>query len=54
MVRRDKIGLAVLLSLFAAFVIILVSTIRPASKGNKDVSDSYFVKQRIINLQKGK
>ncbi len=51
MTTRDKIGLAILIGLFAAFCIILALTIEPRG-GSHAPEDSIFVRQRMINLNK--
>jgi len=50
MTRREKIGLAVLVALFGLLGIMLLK-----SQGGTEhaAKDSYFVRQRIINLEKG-
>ena len=53
MTKRDKVGLLVLSLLFAFFVAVLVWTVRPAGSGSGDAAGSFFVQQRVRNLQKG-
>lgn len=53
MTKRDKIGLVLLSLLFAFFVAMLVWMVRPVGSGSGDPSESFFVQQRIRNLQKG-
>ncbi len=52
MTTNEKIGLGVLVSLFVVFCAVLVWTFQPAGGEAKDVEDSIFVQQRVINLQK--
>jgi len=50
--RRDKIGLVVLVLLLACFVAVLVWMFRGPRRPTHDYSESIFVKQRIVNLNK--
>lgn len=52
MVRRDKVGLGVLVLLFVFFIGVLVWTLKGTSKPSHDFSESIFTKQRIVNLKK--
>jgi len=49
---NEKIGLGVLVSLFVVFCAVLVWTFQPVGGEAKDVEESIFVQQRVINLQK--
>jgi hypothetical protein len=53
MTVRDKIGVGVLIGLFVLFGLILWWTVRPGEGPAHSPEDSIFVKQRMINLQKG-
>lgn len=54
MTTRDKIGAAILVALFVLLMGILIATFRrPYGPAHKP-EESIFIKQRIINLQKGK
>ena len=53
MKRREKIGLAVIIGLFAILILVVAWGFRPDSKTTHSPEDSIFVRQRIINLQKG-
>ena len=51
--RQEKLGLVGLIVLFVLFAVALVLTVRPV--GNKEggtAEDSFFVQQRIQNIQK--
>ena len=52
MTQRDKIGLGVLAALFILLAAILVWVLRGTRRPGQDPSESVFVKQRIINLNK--
>ena len=54
MTRRDKIGLGVLIAVLGALMGSLVWSLWNAGKPAHDPSQSIVVKQRLINLQKGK
>ncbi len=53
MTKRDKVGLAVLTLLFVLFAALLAWTVRPVGSGSGDPAESFFVQQRIRNLEKG-
>ena len=53
MTRREKIGLAVIIGLFAALILVVAWGFSPGSKTTHAPEDSIFMRQRIINLQKG-
>jgi len=53
MVRRDKIGITVLIGIAVLLLFALVWTLR-GGEANYDWETNLFVKQRVINLQKGK
>jgi hypothetical protein len=50
--RRDKIGLTILVALFAFLMGALIWTLRNAWKPTHDFSDSVIVKQRMEYLKK--
>jgi len=52
MTQRDKIGLGVLVVLFVLFAASLVWVLRATRGPAHDPSESVFVKQRVINLNK--
>lgn len=57
MTRRDMIGTIVLIALFVVLTVIVVLTTKPKGDPTKDPvepEDSFFVQQRIRNLQKSK
>jgi hypothetical protein len=53
MTRRDKIGIAGLIALFVTFTAALVWTAQPRVESH-DPSESFFVQQRIRNLEKSR
>lgn len=52
MTRQEKIGLGILILLFAVFVGILAVTVKPFDSGERDFETNIFVEQRMKNLQK--
>jgi hypothetical protein len=52
MTARDKWGVAILISLFALLILVLVWTVKPTGPSSHSPGESPIVKQRIINLQK--
>jgi len=52
MTQRDKIGLGVFVALFILLAALLVWVLRGTSRPGHDPSESVFVKQRILNLNK--
>ena len=50
--RRERIGLGVLIGLLAFLIGPLVWTLWGSWRPTHDFSESFFVKQRIINLKK--
>ena len=52
MTQREKIGLGVLVALFVLLASLLVWVLRGTGRPGHDPSESVFVKQRIINLNK--
>ena len=57
MTRRDMIGTIVLIALFVVLTVIVIFTTKPKGDATKDPvepEDSFFVQQRIRNLQKSK
>ncbi len=51
--RRDKIGIVALAALMLCLMGILIWTFARPSGSIHEPKDSIFVRQRIINLQKG-
>jgi hypothetical protein len=51
MTTRDKIGLGILIGLFAILSVILALTTKPWGGSHKP-EDSIFIQQRMINLKK--
>ena len=51
MTRKDKIGVVILIGLFIIFGIALALTTKPFGESH-DPQDSFFVQQRIRNLEK--
>jgi hypothetical protein len=54
MTKRDKIGLAVLITLFVVFCVTLAVVLRDPAGDVRDPSESVFVRQRIINIEKSR
>ncbi len=54
MTKRDKIGLAILIGLLVLLCVVYIWTFQKVGGRPKDPSESIFVRQRIINLQKSK
>jgi predicted negative regulator of RcsB-dependent stress response len=54
MTRRDKIGLGIVIALLLVLLGVLVWTRWGERKTAHSPSESFVVKQRIINLQKSK
>jgi hypothetical protein len=54
MTKRDKIGLAVLVTLFVVFCITLAVVMRDRPGNAGGPSESVFVRQRIINIEKSR
>ena len=54
MTRRDKIGLGIVIALLLVLLGVLVWTRWGGRKTAHGFSESFAVKQRIINLQKSK
>lgn len=52
MTKQEKIGLGVIVLLFAVFVGILAVTVKPFSDGERDFETNIFVEQRMKNLQR--
>lgn len=52
MTQREKIALGVFVALFILLAAILVWVLRGTRQPGHDPSESVFVKQRIINLNK--
>ena len=50
--KRDTIGLGIVAALFIVFCLILYFTIKPLGPPVDTPGDSYFVQQRIRNLEK--
>jgi len=53
MTQKDKIGLGVLIALFAVFFGILVFSWKDSGEPRK-LEDNVLIQQRMINLQKSK
>ena len=54
MTLREKIGLAAVVGLFIVLGLLLVKFGEGEKGGVRPAKDSYFVRQRMINLEKGK
>ena len=54
MTQHDKIGVAVLIALFVALIAALVWAFKGGAARSHAPGDSPIIRQRIINLQKGK
>ncbi|MCC6487192.1 MAG: hypothetical protein IT364_06800 [Candidatus Hydrogenedentes bacterium] len=57
MTRRDMMGVIVLIALFVVLTVVVIFTTRPKgdpAKKSVEPEDSFFVQQRIRNLQKSK
>jgi hypothetical protein len=53
MTRREKIGLVVIIGLFAVLILVVAWGFSPGSQTTHAPEDSIFIRQRVINLQKG-
>jgi len=53
MVHQEKIGLAIVIALFAVLMVLIGWVFRPEPKKSHAPEDSIFIQQRMINLQKG-
>jgi hypothetical protein len=54
MTKKEKIGLAILIGLLVLLCLVYIWTFEKIGGEPKDPSESIFVKQRIINLEKSK
>jgi hypothetical protein len=52
MSTKDKIGIAVLVALFALLAVLLYWTIQPPSGPVRRPEESVIIRQRIINIEK--
>ncbi len=54
MTKRDKVGLFILLVLFAVLIGLLVVLAKPQRKTGYGPEDNVLIRQRMINLEKSK
>jgi hypothetical protein len=54
MTRRDKIGIGVIIGLFALLGFLLVLTFKAPEGNARGPQDSIWVKQRVLNLKKSR
>lgn len=54
MTSRDKVGIGILVGLLALLGTVLVWVFSPPSGPAKSMGESAIVKQRMINIQKGR
>jgi len=54
MTKRDKVGLGILVVLFAFFALVLIWTLRETYQPSRDMSQGFFVQQRIRILDRNR
>jgi hypothetical protein len=54
MTSRDKLGVGILVGLFALLGTLLVWTFSTPGGASNSIEESALVKQRMINIQKGR
>jgi hypothetical protein len=54
MTSKDKVGVGILVGLFALLGTLLVWTFATPGSASNSIGESVLVKQRMINIQKGR